>query len=423
MTITTSAVAPGADRRRRGWRGALVWLAILTLLTVLVPIGTAGASDDTVRVNVYFTPGGSECDVVATFSRDVEGPAVLTGALEELLKGPTVEEKASLPLATGFSSETAGMLRSVSLRDGTARVDFADLREVLPNASTSCGSTSLLSQLDATATQFPTVDTARYSINGSEATFYEWLGRGVPDLAPVGGTRSTLTNRSAVRRTEGAEATLRRIRAARHDGYDRVVFEFYGGRPAYNIHYAAVARQGGSGRPIATSAVTALQIDLQARTVFLDDPGFPRSFSPSSLTPKLPTLRTVRYGGQFEGQSTFGAGVRGRTGFRVIELANPTRIVIDVRHGARVRTLRRGMRGADVREWKIQLNTVQHGFFASSVRPTTDPLPTGGYFGWNARRATRTLQRAEGVTVTGTVDAATRRAMRRALYRSSRISP
>ncbi|HEX6254269.1 MAG TPA: GerMN domain-containing protein [Euzebyales bacterium] len=423
MTITTSAAAPGVDPRRRGGRGALVWLAILTLLTVLVPVGSARASDHTVRVNVYFTPSGSECDVLARFSRTVEAPAVLTGAMEELLKGPTEEEAASRPLATAFSSETAGMLRSVSLRDGTARIDFGDLREVIPNASTACGSTSLLSQLNATATQFPTVDTARYSINGSEATFYEWLGRGVPVVAPVGGTRSALTNRSMVRRTSGAEATLRTIRAARHDGYDRMVFEFDGGRPAYTIRYAAVARQGGSGRPIATNANTALQIDLQARTIDLDEIGFPRLFSPASLTPKLPTLRTVRYGGQFEGQSTFGAGLRGRTGFRVIELAGPTRIVIDVKHGARVRTLRRGMRGADVRDWKVQLNTVQHGHFASSARPPQRPLPIDGYFGYNARRATRVLQRAEGVRVTGTVNAATRGAMRGALHRSSRISP
>jgi peptidoglycan hydrolase-like protein with peptidoglycan-binding domain len=421
MTITTPAA--GADPRRRDRRGALVWLAILTLLATLVPLGTAHASDHTVDVNVYFTPAGSECDVLGRFSRTVEGPAVLTGAIEELLKGPTADEEAVRPLATEFSSKTAGMLRSVSLSNGTARIDFADLRDVMPNASTACGSTSLLSQLNATATQFPTVDVARYSINGSEATFYEWIGLGVPDAAPVGGTRSTLHNRSMVRRTRGAQATLRTIRAARHDGYDRMVFEFAGGRPAYAIHYTAVARQGGSGRPIATNANTALQIDLQARTIYLDDPEFPRSFSPASLTPKLPTLRTVRYGGQYEGQSTFGAGLRGRTGFRVIELANPTRIVIDVKHGARVRTLRRGMRGADVRDWKVQLNTVQHGFFASSTRPAIRPLPVDGYFGWNARRATRVLQRAEGVRVTGTVNAATRGAMRRAIFRSSRISP
>jgi hypothetical protein len=46
---------------------------------------------------------------------------------------------------------------------------------VIPNASSSCGSAILLAQLDATATQFPTVDRAVYSIDGDTRAFYEWL--------------------------------------------------------------------------------------------------------------------------------------------------------------------------------------------------------------------------------------------------------
>jgi hypothetical protein len=67
------------------------------------------------------------------------------------------------------------MLRSVRIAHGTAYVDFRNFSRLLPGASSSCGSASLLAQLDRTATQFPTVSRAIYSFNGNRRAFYEWL--------------------------------------------------------------------------------------------------------------------------------------------------------------------------------------------------------------------------------------------------------
>jgi hypothetical protein len=67
------------------------------------------------------------------------------------------------------------MLRGVNLVHGVASIDFKDFRRIIPGASSSCGSALLLAQLDRTATQFPTVDRAVYSFNGSRSAFYEWL--------------------------------------------------------------------------------------------------------------------------------------------------------------------------------------------------------------------------------------------------------
>jgi hypothetical protein len=66
-------------------------------------------------------------------------------------------------------------LRSVTIVARTARVDFADLRTVVPGASTSCGSARLLARLDATVTRFPRVDRAVDSLEGDVPDFYEWL--------------------------------------------------------------------------------------------------------------------------------------------------------------------------------------------------------------------------------------------------------
>jgi hypothetical protein len=419
MTTSTAFTPSGRRASSRATRTVRVWLTILSLLALVVPITAAAATTSTAQVKVYFTTAGSQCDVVQPYTRTVETPAVLTGALTQLLAGPTDEERPAT--ATVFSDATAGMLRSVAIRDGVAYVDFADLRQVIPNASSACGSASLLAQLDATTEQFSTVHRSRYSINGSQATFYNWLQRDVPGESTVTTTLGSLHNTATIQRTTGAEATLRKVRVGRHDGFDRIVFVFDGGRPAYTVRYTGVATTGGAGAPIPAGGTTALQIDLAAHTVDMEAADFPRTFDNAVLTPRYPTLRTLRYGNEFEGLATFGAGLRARSGFRVLELANPTRLAIDVAHGATVRRLDRGDRGADVADWQLQLNTVQHGPFASSTTPALGPLATDGIFGRNTERATRVFQQAEGVDVTGVVNGATRSAMRRALTRAAAI--
>ncbi len=120
---------------------------------------------------------GDPCSTAVGVTRQVPPPGLLRGALEALLAGPTPAEQAQ-GYGGWFSAATAGMLRSVRLDAGTAYVDLdAALATTIPNASTSCGSGGLLAQLDQTVLQFPTVAHVRYSFEGDEAAFYEWLQR------------------------------------------------------------------------------------------------------------------------------------------------------------------------------------------------------------------------------------------------------
>ncbi|HEX6208076.1 MAG TPA: GerMN domain-containing protein [Actinomycetota bacterium] len=142
------------------------------------PSPTAG----THVVRVFFgAPDAAEtdCAAVVAVERTTEGADVLHDAMEALLEGPTSGERAQ-GISSFFSRKTRGMLDAVRIEDGVAHVDFRDFSRVIPNASTSCGSAALLAQLDATATQFPTVREARYSFEGSEEAFYEWLQMSVP---------------------------------------------------------------------------------------------------------------------------------------------------------------------------------------------------------------------------------------------------
>ncbi|MFS8637558.1 MAG: hypothetical protein FWJ74_05690, partial [Gemmatimonadota bacterium] len=61
---------------------------------------------------------------------------------------------------------------------GHAVVDFKDLRPVIPNASTSAGSTILLGELNSTVFAIPTVESVEYRIDGRCDVFWEWLQYG-----------------------------------------------------------------------------------------------------------------------------------------------------------------------------------------------------------------------------------------------------
>jgi hypothetical protein len=133
---------------------------------------------ETVRIFLS-RPGGGDCAEVVAVDREVGGRPTLQTGMEQLLAGPTEQEKAE-GLGGWFSESTADMLISAEREGDVARVDFRDLREVIPNASSSCGSAGLLAQLDSTAKQFGATRTL-YSINGDLDTFYNWLQLVTPD--------------------------------------------------------------------------------------------------------------------------------------------------------------------------------------------------------------------------------------------------
>lgn len=147
--------------------------------------GAAGGGSRfaTHRVKVYFTPEASldkNCRATKEFSRRTVGRDVLHDSLGWLLRGPRPAERKD-GAASLFSKKTAGLINRVSVDDGTAYVDFDDFRRIIPEASSSCGSASLLAELTRTSKQFPTVERAVFSLEGSTNAFYNWLQLEPPD--------------------------------------------------------------------------------------------------------------------------------------------------------------------------------------------------------------------------------------------------
>lgn len=138
------------------------------------PVAPAG--DDRLTgfdtVFVYFT--NAEEDQVPVARPVADTAHGLRAAFTALLAGPTADERAT-GLHSWFSDETAGMLRSVTVTDGFAVVDFEDLRPVIPNAVGSAGALMLLGELTATAFQFPSVRRVEFRIDGSCEALMAWL--------------------------------------------------------------------------------------------------------------------------------------------------------------------------------------------------------------------------------------------------------
>lgn len=166
-----------------------------TTTTTTTSTSTSDPAEETVEV--FFSTGdGSDCSQVDGFARSLpDGDDAIEFALAELVAGPTAAES-DAGAGSFFSSETAGAITSVAVSDGLVVVDFIDIRPLMPNASTSCGSESLLAQLDATVFQFD-VDRARYRIEGSCDDFGNWLQRECFDTDRDGNQLDVPTNERA----------------------------------------------------------------------------------------------------------------------------------------------------------------------------------------------------------------------------------
>jgi hypothetical protein len=110
--------------------------------------------------------------------------------------------------------------------------------------------------------------------------------------------------------------------------YDRVVFDVPGtvGAPAgWSVSYQTQVLSEGAGQPLSVPGGAKLAVGLA-------HPSNLGAVNSSATVAGYRTLRSVVYGGSFEGYSTFGVGVRARLPFRVFALGSPGRIVIDVAH-------------------------------------------------------------------------------------------
>lgn len=128
--------------------------------------------------------------------------------------------------------------------------------------------------------------------------------------------------------TSAGTAVLEHVRVGRHPGFDRVVFEFRAGTPAWSARYVPKVIHDGSGRPVRLAGGAFIHIVFQRTSIDRPSAGGPEIVR----TPRLPTLLQLKEAGDFEGVVSFGLGLRRKVGFRGFRLTAPGRVVIDVAH-------------------------------------------------------------------------------------------
>jgi hypothetical protein len=115
------------------------------------------------------------------------------------------------------------------------------------------------------------------------------------------------------------------VRAGRHECFDRLIVDIEEPPAGYNVRYVDQVTADGSGAVVPTRGGAWLQVIVRHPNL-----------SPVPL-PNIAgfwTIRSVTNAGSFEGQTTYGLGVRARLPFRVVTIAGGHgRIVIDVAHG------------------------------------------------------------------------------------------
>jgi hypothetical protein len=142
------------------------------------------------------------------------------------------------------------------------------------------------------------------------------------------------TDPVVVKGTSTDVSLLTDVRAAAHDGYDRLVFQFRNGRPGYDVRYVdrpVVA--DGSGDEVAVDGGAVLLIRMEpALDADLTQESAPQTYTgPQRFTPTTTAVAELVRTGGFEAVLTWAAGIDEKRPFVVSTLDSPARLVIDVK--------------------------------------------------------------------------------------------
>ncbi len=122
------------------------------------------------------------------------------------------------------------------------------------------------------------------------------------------------------------------LRVAEHRRFDRVVIDVKGRRPGVRANYSERLIYPGSGNTVPLAGRRKFQLVLDPARAHSLKTGANVYQGPRLRQYQLPTLRGVAFMGDFEGQVEFGFTTRRVAPYRVFELVDPTRVVLDFRH-------------------------------------------------------------------------------------------
>lgn len=127
-------------------------------------------------------------------------------------------------------------------------------------------------------------------------------------------------------------ATLVDVRAARHEKFDRIVFEFAGSSlPGYHIEYVdRPVRNCGPGEVVPLAGDGYLLVRFQP-AIAHTEAGEP-TIKERERRPALTILKEMKLICDFEADVSWAMGLASPNRYRVVELSSPARLVVDIKH-------------------------------------------------------------------------------------------
>lgn len=132
--------------------------------------------------------------------------------------------------------------------------------------------------------------------------------------------------------TEDYSTGLCKISVSQHKGFDRLVFQFDSGKSKYIIQYlpSNIYPTEAGDKKITIAGNYFLLLNIYNFAVGDEMPCKLKTYPQNKLN--FAVLSQIKQGGWFEGIMDFMIGVKDKKPFRVIELRNPSRVVIDFKH-------------------------------------------------------------------------------------------
>jgi hypothetical protein len=136
------------------------------------------------------------------------------------------------------------------------------------------------------------------------------------------------------RRAGAGASVLRAVRTAEHDDFDRIVFEFEGSLPGYQVEYVnRPIRECGSGREISVPGSAWLRIRLDpARAHEMVGDFAQVTVASRNRALDHEVVQQLVLTCDHEAQVEWVAGVTVRNEYRLLQFTEPSRLVIDVLH-------------------------------------------------------------------------------------------
>ena len=131
---------------------------------------------------------------------------------------------------------------------------------------------------------------------------------------------------------------LERIAVGRHEGYDRVVFQFQNGLPGYRIEYVQPPlHEDGSGKPVSVKGNAIVSVRMEPASGFDLNTGEgvmtykgPKRIDGSSAGTSV--VQELVRTGDFEAVLTWAVGLSDKVDFRVQTATSPDRLIVDFRN-------------------------------------------------------------------------------------------